>query len=140
MEVRVFSWAHLENCSKSMLQHFSPLQNHILSKLKNAKFLRYSDMQPDKVPNDLYNYHLQFLVKKGFVTKSTDGYALSASGIKHVADPYPVNEALTSLFKINVITGRVSGARGENRDFESTAYFQSIVWQSGCNGRGSAQR
>lgn len=104
MEVRVFSWAHLENCSKIMLQHFSPLQNHILSKLKNAKFLRYSDMQPDKAPNDLYNYHLQFLVKKGFITKSADGYALSSMGIKHVADPYPVNDALTSLFKINVIT------------------------------------
>jgi len=87
-----------------MLQNLSSIQNHILSKLKNAKSLRYSDMQPSKVPNDLYNYHLQFLVKKGFIVKSGEGYALSDSGIKHVADPYPSNDAITSLFKINVIT------------------------------------
>lgn len=61
-------------------------------------------MQPEKVPNDLYNYHLQFLVKKGFIVKLEDGYSLSDTGIKHVADPYPTNDAITSLFKINVIT------------------------------------
>ncbi len=87
-----------------MLQDFSPIQNHIIAKLKNAKTLRYAEMQPDKVPNDLFNYHLQFLVKKGLVTKSDEGYALSETGIKHVADPYPQNDAITSLFKINVIT------------------------------------
>ncbi len=87
-----------------MLPNFSPIQNHILSRLKNAKSLRYSEMQPDKVPNDLFNYHLQFLVKKGLVDRKGEGYSLSASGIKHVADPYPHNSAITSLFKINVIT------------------------------------
>ena len=61
-------------------------------------------MQPEKIPNDLYNYHLQFLVKKGFILKSGEGYSLSEIGIKHVADPYPTNDAITSLFKINVIT------------------------------------
>jgi len=87
-----------------MHSNFSPIQNHILSKLKNAQSLRYSELQPEKVPNDLFNYHLQFLVKKDFVLKSEDGYSLSAKGIKHVADPYPHNDAITSLFKINVIT------------------------------------
>ncbi len=87
-----------------MLQDLSPIQNHILSKLKNVKVARYRDMQPKDVPNDLYNYHLQFLIKKGLVAKTETGYALSASGIKHVADPYPANNAITSLFKINVIT------------------------------------
>ena len=83
---------------------FSPIQNHILSKLKNAKLLRYSELQPDKVPNDLFNYHLQHLVKKGFVIRADDGYSLSEEGIKHVADPVTTNDAITSLFKINVIT------------------------------------
>ncbi len=87
-----------------MLPNFSSLQNHILSKLKNAKSLRYSEMQPEKIPNDLYNYHLQYLVKKGFIVKNGEGYSLSETGIKHVADPYPTNNAITSLFKINVIT------------------------------------
>lgn len=61
-------------------------------------------MQPEKIPNDLYNYHLQFLVKKGYLNKDKNNYSLSEIGIKHVADPYPTNDAITSLFKINVIT------------------------------------
>ncbi|MEN9604763.1 MAG: hypothetical protein RJB39_448 [Candidatus Parcubacteria bacterium] len=87
-----------------MLQNLSPIQNHILSRLKNAKSLRYAELQPKKVPNDLFNYHLQFLVKKNYLTKLKDGYTLSLEGIKHVADPYTKNDAVTSLFKINVIT------------------------------------
>ncbi len=87
-----------------MLQNFSSIQNRILSKLKDAKTLRYSELKFGKVPNDLFNYHLQFLVKKGLINKDRNGYGLSGNGIKHVADPYPSNDAITSLFKMNVIT------------------------------------
>lgn len=85
---------------------FSPIQNHILSKLKNADFLRYSALQPVSVPNDLFNYHLQQLVKKEFVAKRGEGYALADKGIKHVADPdvFDGGEKIASLFKVNVIT------------------------------------
>jgi hypothetical protein len=85
---------------------FSPIQNHIFLKLKNSKSLRYSQIQLKDIPNDLFNYHLQFLVKKGFVSKSDRGYALSDLGVKHVADynpPLSRNHA-TDLFKINVLT------------------------------------
>lgn len=87
-----------------MINNLSPIQNHILSKLKNAKVLRYSDLHPVKVPNDLFNYHLQHLVKKELVLRSGEGYSLSEKGVRHVADPYTNNDAITSLFKINVIT------------------------------------
>jgi hypothetical protein len=89
-----------------MLTNLSPIQNHILSKLKNAKSLRYSQLQPSKkVPNDLFNYHLQFLVKKGYVRKIGEGYALDELGIKQVHDPYAATPDKTGiLFKFNVIT------------------------------------
>jgi 8-oxo-dGTP pyrophosphatase MutT (NUDIX family) len=88
-----------------MISAFSPIQNGILSKLKNAKSLRYSELKSRGIPNDLFNYHLQFLVKKGWLLKSAEGYCLSEKGIQHVADPHPSNNnVLTSLFKINVIT------------------------------------
>lgn len=87
-----------------MIQDLSPIQNHILSKLKNAKSLRYAELMPEKVPNDLFNYHLQYLVKKEMIAKTEEGYALAEKGIRHVADPYTKNGAITSLFKINVIT------------------------------------
>jgi hypothetical protein len=87
-----------------MIHTFSPIQNHVLSLLKNAKSLRYSELQPEKVPNDLFNYHLQFLVKKEFINKTDEGYSLSTKGIKHVADPITDTNGITSLYKINVIT------------------------------------
>jgi 8-oxo-dGTP pyrophosphatase MutT (NUDIX family) len=89
-----------------MAQGFSPIQNHILSKLKNADRLRYSELQPESIPNDLFNYHLQFLVKKEFVNRKDDGYSLAEKGIKHVADANVLEgqDKINSLFKFNVIT------------------------------------
>jgi len=89
-----------------MAHSFSPIQNNIISKLKNASTLRYSELWPEKIPNDLFNYHLQFLVKKGFVDKVDDGYKLSSLGVKHVADFNPATNdgGTANLFKINVLT------------------------------------
>ncbi len=134
-----------------MAQDFSPIQNHILSKLKNAKSLRYSELMPDyKVPNDLFNYHLQFLVKKGFLIKVEDfsnesgvsrgGYALSEVGVKHMADPIlSDNKVITSLFKINVITivsriidGKLyilNQVRNSNPSFGKVGVMGGVVWK-----------
>ncbi len=89
-----------------MTPPLSALQNRIISRLKNAKSLRYSDMQPAGVPNDLYNYHLQFLVKKGYLNKHDDGYSLSPLGVKLVADYNPATDdsGSANLFKVNVLT------------------------------------
>ncbi len=89
-----------------MISIVSPIQNRILKTLKNAQTLRYSDIQFEDVPNDLFNYHLQFLVKKGFLNKNEDGYSLSDLGIKYVADPFTQSDEKdsTGLFKLNVIT------------------------------------
>ena len=89
-----------------MAHVFSPIQNHIVSRLKNAKMLRYSELQQKGVPNDLFNYHLQFLVKKGYLNRSDDGYSLSGLGVKHVADFNPATDdsGTANLFKVNVLT------------------------------------
>src|ERR1035437_4515565 len=89
-----------------MAHTFSPIQNRIISKLKNAASLRYSELWPEKGPNDLFNYHLQFLVKKGYIDKSDEGYSLSELGIKHVADFNPAidDSGTANLFKVNVLT------------------------------------
>lgn len=84
----------------------SDMQNYIISRLKNAKILRYSEIQPEGVDNDLYNYHLQQLVKKGFVNKSEEGYFLSEKGIKLIADSNVLlqDNYSRNLFKVNVLT------------------------------------
>jgi len=83
----------------------SDIQNEIVSRLKNAYYLRYSDLKPSLMPSDLFNYHLQYLVKKGYLEKHQEGYRLSPAGINLVADPSPKNNViLNHLFKVNVIT------------------------------------
>lgn len=87
------------------LQQLSPIQDHIIALLKHADSLRYRDLRPDRVPNDLFNYHLQFLVSKGFVSREKEGYALAPKGIERVADIIPdeSNMHWAHLFKYNVI-------------------------------------
>lgn len=80
------------------------LQNHIISRLKNADSLRYSEMKPDDTPNDLYNYHLKSLLQKKLVEKTDSGYRLTSEGQRHVADVYHTSDQANRLFKINVIT------------------------------------
>lgn len=81
------------------------IQQYIISQLKNAGYLRYRDMHPqDDTPNDLYNYHLKSLIKKGLVEKTEEGYILSQDGQRYVADVWHTSDESQRLFKINVIT------------------------------------
>lgn len=81
------------------------VQNHIISKLKNAGSLRYRDLKPEDTPNDLFNYHLKSLVSKDLINKVENGYTLSESGQAYVADVYHTSDPrLNRLFKVNVIT------------------------------------
>ncbi len=80
-------------------------QNFIIAQLKNADILRYRDLKPEDIPNDLFNYHLKSLVTKGVVSKIPTGYTLSESGKAYVADIYHTSDPqLNRLFKVNVIT------------------------------------
>jgi hypothetical protein len=82
----------------------STIQNKIISRLKNASSLKYSELQPKNIPNDLFNYHLQFLVKKGLINKDGSRYSLSKSGIKYVADvTKDTNISGEILFKVNPV-------------------------------------
>ena len=85
----------------------SNIQKQILTiLLRSTTGLSYGDIKWQGVSNDLFNYHLQFLVKKELIKKDGEIYKLSDSGIKHIADEYPLNPKgeLANLFKINVIT------------------------------------
>jgi len=82
----------------------SLIQNHIISKLKNADTLRYRDIRPEDVPNDLFNYHLKTLVNRKLVDKREEGYGLSENGRRYVADIHHTSDESNRLFKLNVIT------------------------------------
>lgn len=52
----------------------------ILTSFIHHPTLTYSQAQPGDVDNDLYKYHLKFLLTKGLIEKSTNQYNLTTSG------------------------------------------------------------
>ncbi len=82
----------------------SPVQNYIISRLKNADTLRFTDLKPEGLENDAFNYHLKTLIKKSLVTRTPNGYALTSEGERYVADVFHTSDQANRLFKINVIT------------------------------------
>ncbi len=62
-----------------MLDHH--LQREIVFKLAFRPSARFSDLKPGDVENKLFTYHLQKVVKEGYVKKSDDGlYTLTPEG------------------------------------------------------------
>jgi len=62
-----------------------PIQQQILTKLMQAPGeQRYSELMIEGVENDLFNYHLQQLVKVGFINKDESRYSLSENGQKAI--------------------------------------------------------
>lgn len=81
----------------------SHVQDVIIGRLKNADSLRHSQLKPDSVDKDLFNYHLRELVGKGIVTKleNRGGYKLSHKGQQRVADIIHTSDQSSRLFKVN---------------------------------------
>lgn len=68
------------------------IQHQILTKLLKQKEARYSELKPDKeIENDLYNYHLQYLVKCGLIEKEEKLYSLSQKGKYYLHEVYPTD-------------------------------------------------
>ena len=61
------------------------IQRDILIKLCFAKDIRFSDLKPKNLENNIFMYHLKQLIKAGFVTKNEDGlYTLTPDGMVYV--------------------------------------------------------
>lgn len=61
----------------------SEIQAKILALISRSDGLRYSEAYPgEEIDDDLYNYHLQELVKKGLLLKNEGKYDLTDEGVK----------------------------------------------------------
>ncbi len=56
-----------------------PIQGQILKKLLFSTEVRFSEMNPEKIPTDQFNFHLKSLVDSGLVEKN-DKYKLTDKG------------------------------------------------------------
>lgn len=92
----------------------SDIQLKILTKLLRAKGLRYSEAQIREIDNDLYNYHLKFLVSKGFVEKKDNRYYLSNKGKKYV-QKMDVSGDVKKYFKLTVLPYVVRTYKGRRQ-------------------------
>lgn len=81
----------------------SEIQIQILGTLLKSNGLRYSEAYPgEEIDDDLYNYHLQFLVKRGLVEKKEGRYFLTDEGKKTVQQ-IDSKGNLKELFKVSVV-------------------------------------
>lgn len=81
----------------------NPIQLQILS---NCCFYesgsRYSQMKPKGVDNDLFNYHLQQLVKKGYLEKRDRLYFLSEQGKSLATNVDYETHKISTNYKVSV--------------------------------------
>ncbi|HVZ59044.1 MAG TPA: hypothetical protein VG935_04815 [Patescibacteria group bacterium] len=64
----------------------NPIKNNILKMLMINKRQKYSEMMLEETDNVLFNYHLQHLVKLGYVQKHDNYYSLTPEGVQLTAN------------------------------------------------------
>ena len=81
------------------------IKHEILINLSLQQNATYSEIKPEGIENDLYNYHLQHLVKKGFIVKRDKKYTLSDLGKKyiHAEQTLPFHKPIHETFKLGVL-------------------------------------
>lgn len=79
------------------------IQQKILTEIKFLKDGgRYSQLRPKDVENDLYNYHLQHLVKNGYVEKLGDLYKLTEQGKSLITNIDEEDKKFPANYKVSV--------------------------------------
>ena len=92
----------------------SKIQVKILTNILRSEGLRYSKARPKGVENDLYNYHLQFLVKNKYIKKSGNKYMLTQKGKRYV-QKIDASGIVKDYFKFSVLpyVVRIKNSRKE---------------------------
>ena len=93
------------------------IKKEILTILLKSEKLRYGDIHPEGIDNDLFNYHLQHLVKQGLVDKEAKEYSLTMMGKYYISEQKPISPSGKEVdrFKLNVLTIVL---RGQGKDLE----------------------
>jgi len=77
------------------------IQLSILKSLLLNDGAKYSEMNKDNIENDLYNYHLQYLVKRKLINKTEGLYFLSTEGRKFISN-IEISGRKQDFFKVSV--------------------------------------
>lgn len=80
------------------------VQGKILAMISGSEGLRYSEAYPGEgIDDDLYNYHLQELVRRGYVEKINQRYRLTESGKKEITHFNAKGEELGRFHLVTIL-------------------------------------
>lgn len=114
------------------MNELHPTQNQILYKLKFSKGLHYSEMKPDKeMENNQFQFHLDQLLKKGYVTKSGDIYELAGTGKQYVKK---LDSETGKVVKQPHVSVRVACIKNTGPENEYLFYTRLMHPYYGCQG------
>jgi ADP-ribose pyrophosphatase YjhB (NUDIX family) len=72
-----------------MIEHF--IERNILRRLMLNETLHFSQLKAKDMESNLFMYHLNSLVRKGYISKTNDGYSLAPLGLHYVDSLSNVN-------------------------------------------------
>jgi hypothetical protein len=85
------------------MKELHPIQNRILSRLLFAESLKFSELKPFKLENSQFLFHVEKLIKEGFIVKDEEGYALTKEGKEFANRMDTVNEKIVRQAKVTTI-------------------------------------
>lgn len=97
----------------SNLDALHHIQQSVLRQLSYKKWVQYSELLPDGMAGNAFNYHLTYLVKHKLIEKSDDGYTLTALGrvvvdaMSHNAKRFKLRPSCGVMLHLTAEDGRV---------------------------------
>ncbi|HEY5268290.1 MAG TPA: NUDIX hydrolase [Candidatus Saccharimonadales bacterium] len=65
-----------------MVDH--PIQRDLIDRLMHSDGLKFSELKPNGMESNIFMYHLNSLIKSGYITKTANLYSLTAKGLTYV--------------------------------------------------------
>lgn len=94
----------IEEKSYRGINMVSEIQGKILAMISKSDGMRYSEAYPGEgIDDDLYNYHLQELVKKGSIEKKDKIYRLTNKGKHEITDFNAKGDELGRFHLVNIL-------------------------------------
>lgn len=97
----------------SNLDALHHIQQTVLRQLSYTKWVPYSELLPDGMAGNAFNYHLNYLVKHKLIKKSDEGYTLTALGrvvidaMSHNAKRFKLRPSCGVMLRLTSSDGRV---------------------------------
>jgi ADP-ribose pyrophosphatase YjhB (NUDIX family) len=98
------------------------IQKDIISKLAYNSPLRFSELQPPRVPNNTFSYHLKKLLETGYIESTNSGYIATRKALKTLHYSPDKERRITYPLLLSVVyvtdnTGRVLLLKRRNKPF-----------------------